>query len=166
MYDKHEFIRGLRGVSDIALKNISPESAEELKRLNSDLDKLQADINRREVGEQNAQSAQSQEANSTAVTSKVSVNLTPKRAGTLQISCAEARYILKHLPKEEKVKIPEKLRRFIVENSDNDYIIDLNNLSRRTYALLAVIHRKYLAENNKELQREHEKRLRIERGLD
>lgn len=80
----------------------------------------------------------------------------------LQISFAEAKYVLKHLTKEEKEKIPAKLRRFITDNSAKGHAVDLDKLDKRTYALLAVIYRKYLAENKDELEREHKERLKSE----
>ena len=80
----------------------------------------------------------------------------------LQISCAEAKFVLKHLTKEEKEKIPAKLRRFITDNCDKEHEVDINKLSKRTYALLAVIYRKYLAENKPELQAEYKARLKKE----
>ncbi len=80
----------------------------------------------------------------------------------LQISFTEAKYILKHLTKEEKNKIPEKLRRFITDNCDKTHTVDMNNLSKRTYALLAVIYRKYLSSNKQDLENEHKERLKKE----
>lgn len=80
----------------------------------------------------------------------------------LQISFAETKYVLKHLTKEEKEKIPAKLRRFITDNSVKNHNIDLNKLNKRTYALLAVLYRKYLAENKNELEEEHKERLKKE----
>ena len=81
----------------------------------------------------------------------------------LQITFAEAKYVLKHLTKEEKNKIPSNLRRFITDNADKDYEVDTDNLSKRTYALLAVIYRKYLAENKDELEAEHKEKLKKEK---
>ncbi|MBQ9796042.1 MAG: hypothetical protein IJW36_03715 [Clostridia bacterium] len=80
----------------------------------------------------------------------------------LQISFAEAKYVLKHLTKEEKEKIPAKLRRFITDNSAKGHDVDINKLDKRTYALLAVIYRKYLAKNKDELEKEHQERLKKE----
>ena len=81
----------------------------------------------------------------------------------LQIALAEANYILNYLTKEEKNKIPEKLLRFIEDNYDKEHIPDENKLNKRTYALLAVIYRKYLAENKEELTQEYEEILEIEK---
>ena len=81
----------------------------------------------------------------------------------LQIAFAEAKHILKHLTHEEKNKIPVKIRRFITDNYAKEHNTDENNLSKRTYALLAVIYRKYLAENKEELALEHKERLRQEK---
>ena len=83
----------------------------------------------------------------------------------LQISFAEAKYILKHLTKEEKDKIPVKLRKFITDNYDKNHEVDLNNLSKRTYALLAVLYRKYLSENKADIEKEHQERLKKEKVL-
>ena len=86
----------------------------------------------------------------------------------LKISFSEAKYVLKQLSKDEQRKIPEKLRRFIAENCDDEHIVDVNKLSRRTYALLAVMYRKYLADNKAELEAEYQQRLQAEkkqRGL-
>lgn len=80
----------------------------------------------------------------------------------LQISFTEAKYILKHLSKEEKNKIPVKLRRFITDNCDKYHNVDINNLSKRTYALLAIIYRKYLSPDKQALKLEYLKQLRQE----
>ena len=79
-----------------------------------------------------------------------------------QIALAEVKYILKHLTTEEKNKIPVTLRQFITDNYDENHIVDVNNLSKRTYALLALIDRKYLSENKEELELEHQKNLEQE----
>ena len=78
----------------------------------------------------------------------------------LQTCFTEVKYVLKHLTN----KIPFKLRRFITDNSDKNHVVDINNLSKRAYALLALIHRKYLAENEEknQLQKEHQERLKKE----
>lgn len=81
----------------------------------------------------------------------------------LQISFTEVKYILKHLTKEEKDKIPVKLRRFITDNCDREHEVDINHLSKRTYALLAVIYRKYLCSNKEEIQLEYQNRLKVEK---
>jgi len=81
----------------------------------------------------------------------------------LQISFKEAKHVLKYLTKEEKDKIPVKIRRFITDYDDNEHVVDMNKLSKRTYALLAVIYRKYLAENKQQLEQEHQNRLRNEK---
>lgn len=80
----------------------------------------------------------------------------------LQITFAEAKHVLKHLTKEEKNKIPIKLRRFITDNYDRQHNVDINNLSKRTYALLAAIYRKYLSPNKQEVEQEHRVRLKQE----
>jgi len=80
----------------------------------------------------------------------------------LQISLTEVKYVLKYLSKEEKEKIPIKLRRFITDYNDKEHMVDINSLSKRTYALLAVIYRKYLAVNKEKLEAEHRYRLRQE----
>jgi hypothetical protein len=80
----------------------------------------------------------------------------------LQIAFTEVKHILKYLTKEEKEKIPFKLRRFITDNCDRNHSVDMNNLSKRTYALLAVIYRKYLSSNKEELELEHQERLKKE----
>lgn len=81
----------------------------------------------------------------------------------LQVAFTEARYVLKHLTNDEKSKIPVNLRKFISENRDRSYKVDINNLSKRAYAILAVVHRKYLAENKEELEREYRERLKKEK---
>ena len=83
----------------------------------------------------------------------------------LQISLTEVKFVLKHLTKEEKNKIPAKLRMFITDCKDKTHTVDINNLSKRTRALLAVIYRKYLAENKQELELEHKTRLKKENYL-
>ena len=83
----------------------------------------------------------------------------------LQKSLTEVKYVLKHLPKDEKNKIPVQLRRLITEHHDTTHIVDLNNLSKRTHALLAIINRKYLAENKAELESEHKASLKKENLL-
>lgn len=81
----------------------------------------------------------------------------------LRISFAEAKYILSHLSKEEQHKIPVQLRRLIIENHDKEHIVDVDHLSKRTYALLAVLYRKYLAENKAEVEKEYRERLQKEK---
>lgn len=81
----------------------------------------------------------------------------------LEICFAETKFVLKHLSKEEKDKIPLGLRKFISENCDKEHEVDINNLSKRTYALLATIYRKYLAENKQALEEEHQLRLKHEK---
>lgn len=78
----------------------------------------------------------------------------------LQIALTESRDVLRNLPKEECKKIPIKLRRFMAENYDKAHKTDFKNLSKKTYALLAVINRKYLAENKEELERKYQEDLK------
>lgn len=78
----------------------------------------------------------------------------------LQIALTEAKDVLQNLPKEERKKIPIQLRRFMVEHYDKAHKTDFKNLSRKTYALLAVINRKYLAENKEELERKYREDLK------
>lgn len=81
----------------------------------------------------------------------------------LEIAFSEAKYVLKHLPKEKILLIPESLRRFIGSNCDKEYEVDINRLTKRTYAFLAVINRKYLAENKEELEKEFKEKLAKEK---
>lgn len=80
----------------------------------------------------------------------------------LQIAFSETKYVLRHLSKEDQSKIPIRLRRFIIDNYDKEFNVDINNLSKRTYALLAVFNRKYLAENKVELEKKYQERLKKE----
>ena len=80
----------------------------------------------------------------------------------LRIAFAETVYMLKHLTKEELAKIPPRLKDFMVKNYDQEHNVDIENLTQRTYALLAVIYRKYLAENKEELELEFQEQLKKE----
>lgn len=90
--------------------------------------------------------------------------MTPKYKETL----AEVDYMINGLEVQEKNKIPIKLLDFVKKNKANwyDYSkIDIENLSKETYAILSFIYRKFLAsdEEKKTLEVEHLRKLTEEK---
>lgn len=66
-------------------------------------------------------------------------------------ACSEVSFLLKELPENEIKKIPMELLNFINKNSSKYYKVDIDSTNikkhvfkEETYALLALIYRKYL----------------------
>ena len=83
-----------------------------------------------------------------------------------KIALAEVNYILDGLDEAEVKKIPQKLKDFIHSNK-TDVNVDLANLTEETYAILAIIYRKFLAseEERKRLEEEYKEKLHQERAM-
>ena len=83
-----------------------------------------------------------------------------------KIALAEVNYILDGLDEAEVKKIPQKLKNFIQSNK-TDVNVDLANLKEETYAILAIIYRKFLAseEERKRLEEEYKQKLHQEQTM-
>lgn len=83
-----------------------------------------------------------------------------------KIALAEVNYILDGLDEAELKKIPQKLKNFIQSNK-TDVNVDLANLKEETYAILAIIYRKFLAseEERKRLEEEYKQKLHQEQTM-
>ena len=83
-----------------------------------------------------------------------------------KIALAEVNYILDGLDEVELKKIPQKLKNFIQSNK-TDVNVDLANLKEETYAILAIIYRKFLAseEERKRLEEEYKQKLHQEQTM-
>ena len=79
---------------------------------------------------------------------------------------SEVSYVINKLEDYDKEKIPEKFRNFIEKNKlKYDKVVDTKNLSEETYAILAIIYRKFLAtkEEREELEKEYIRKLKAEK---
>ncbi|MBE5812802.1 MAG: hypothetical protein E7314_04025 [Clostridiales bacterium] len=79
---------------------------------------------------------------------------------------SEVEYVLTQLEPEEKAKIPETFKNFVIENKCKWYeISDDDELSEEALAILAIIYRKFLApiEEREELERIYQKKLKKEK---
>ena len=79
---------------------------------------------------------------------------------------SEVDFILNQLDKNDLEKIPENFRSFISENKSSWHeISEIANLYEETYAILAIIYRKFLAEPEEriELEKEYQEKLKQEK---
>ncbi|MBP3285071.1 MAG: hypothetical protein J6M02_06185 [Clostridia bacterium] len=82
-----------------------------------------------------------------------------------QEALGEVDYILSQIGREEVEKIPQKFRDFIQKNKAKRYEVkDAENLREETFAILAIIYRKFLAspEEREMLEREYQEKLQEE----
>ena len=79
---------------------------------------------------------------------------------------SEVEAIINQLSRDDLDKIPESFREFITENKCSWYELkDINNLREETYAILAIMYRKFLAppEERIVLEREYQEKLKQEK---
>ena len=79
---------------------------------------------------------------------------------------SEVDFVTNNLETEIKNKIPEKFRVFVEKNkSKEEKSVDTKNLQEETYAILAIIYRKFIAseEERKEIEADYNIRLKKEK---